>query len=469
MKGNLKRLLSTSLACVMLLALLPAGALAAEETAGAVLLTDTAAPTITGLSVNGVTASADQNGSLIASVTADTALAGKAFSLVTSEAVTFVADNDPATGSLYVTSASANAVTLAFALGDNEDNYSISMTSTDGITWTGSFSSSFALTMGGLGDALSTANATLAAGSMVSTTTQTGSTAYRLYCNQDAVNAQLIVCPANVVMYTVTYNVSYGDDAESTILNWTVPTGAALTEPTLSLLSTQTLSDWYYDTDYTNIVTFGTAVTGNLTLYASVTTTASGTFAQDFANEETTLTIKTDEDWASFISLASQISSTQLVVLDKDIDCGGATYTTLTFAGNFNGKNHIISNATFSAVDGYSGMFKTIGPDQKVCNLVLNNVTAKYASTYSGILAGSISGTEGHNALVQNVQVWGGTASGRSAGGIAGFIFFADVKYCGSYNTTITGVANGGGIGGISYGFITQCYSVSNPTALLSS
>lgn len=429
-------------------------------------LADAVAPTITELSVAGNSATADTNGSLVTSVTADTPLAGKAFSLKTSEAVTFVVEDNPTTGTMYVAAADSTSVTLALALGGSVDGYSISMTTSDGVNWSGSFSSSFDMTMGALATALSTAGATLEAGSMISTSTSTPSDAYVLYCNQDAVNAQLIVCYADIDTYEVDYVVTYDEDATETAYSWTVPTGAALTEPDMDLYDNQTLDGWYYDAALTQAVTFGVPVTADQTLYAAVTTTAAGSFAAAFERGDAVLPISTPEDWESFISLASQVGPDQRVELETNIDCGGATYTSLTFAGDFDGGGNTISNATFTAVDGNAGMFKTIGPDQKVCNLVLSNVTASYAGTYAGVLAGAISGTEGHNALIQNVQVRGGSASGRSAGGLAGYIFFADVKYCSSTGTEISGMANGGGIGGISYGQIYDCYSTCEPTAL---
>lgn len=424
------------------------------------------APTIEELSVAGNSATADTNGSLVTSVAADTPLAGKAFSLKTSEAVTFVAEDNPTTGTMYVAEATPYSVTLALALGGSSDGYSISMTSSDGVNWSGSFSNSFDMTMGALATALSTAGATLEAGSMISTSTSTPSDAYVLYCNQDAVNAQLIVCYEDINTYEVDYVVTYDEDATETAYSWTVPTGAALTEPDMDLYDNQALNGWYYDAAFTQAVTFGEPVTTDLTLYAAVTTTATGSFAAAFGRGDAVLPISNPEDWASFISLASQVNANQRVELNTNIDCDGATYTSLTFAGDFDGGGNTISNATFTAVDGNAGMFKTIGPGQKVCNLILENITANYASDYSGILAGAISGTEGNHALVQNVQVYDGSVSGRSAGGIAGYIFFADVKYCSSTGTEISGMANGGGIGGISYGQIYDCYSTCAPTAL---
>ena len=424
------------------------------------------APTIEELSVAGNSATADTNGSLITSVAADTPLAGKAFSLKTSEAVIFVVEDTPTTGTMYVAEATSNSVTLALALGGSADGYSISMTSSDGVNWSGSFSNSFDMTMGALATALSTAGATLEEGSMKSVATEATSDAYVLYCNQDAVNAQLIVCYDDINTYEVNYVVTYDEDAPETAYSWTVPTGAALTEPDMDLLSTQALNGWYYDTALTEAVTFDVPVTTDLTLYAAVTTTATGSFAAAFERGDAVLPISNPEDWASFISLASQVNANQRVELNTNIDCDGATYTSLTFAGDFDGGGNTISNATFTASGSNAGMFKTIGPGQKVCNLMLYNVNASYASEYSGVLAGAISGTEGNHALVQNVQVYYGSSSGRSAGGLAGYIFFADVKYCSSTGTEISGMVNGGGIGGISYGFITQCFSDTDPYAV---
>ena len=425
-------------------------------------LTGAAAPTITGLSVAGSSASAD-DGNLYVTLPIGTQLAGKSFTLTTSEAVAFQASADGSIGELYVSSVSGSDVTLTVAVGTAVDtDYSITMTSTDGVNWTGSFSSSFDMDAGTLASAVDMAGLTLKAGSMVNTA-NVGNEAVLVLGNQDLETAQFVFCAPGQAVSTVTYMVSGNP------YTWKVPNGALLPEPVFTA-EDQEPEGWYYDEDYTQAVDFSAAVTGNVTLYAKLPSApAEGAFMTALAAQADVLPIYNNTDWEAFVENASLVAAGQRVELMDDIDCGGAAYSALTFAGDFNGNNFIISNASFHAVNGNSGMFAVIGPDQKVCNLVLDNVTAKYAGTYSGVLAGSISGTEGHNALVQNVQVWGGETSGRSAGGLAGYVFFADVQYCSSRDTTITGMANGGGIGGISYGQITQCYSVSNPTALLSS
>ena len=166
-----------------------------------------------------------------------------------------------------------------------------------------------------------------------------------------------------------------------------------------------------------------------------------------------------------------------MVTLDTDINCNNAQYTTMTFAGDFDGGNHIISNARFSADDGYyfnstesdivcSGMFNSLGAGQIIANVTLQNVSAEYASTYSGVLAGLVDGSSSDPAIIQNVQVRNSSASGRTAGGLLGFARNATIQYCSSTGTTITGLANGAGIVGINNADVVDCYSTCSPTAL---
>lgn len=169
----------------------------------------------------------------------------------------------------------------------------------------------------------------------------------------------------------------------------------------------------------------------------------------------------------------------------EDIDCGGATYTTLTFAGNFDGQNKTISNAKFSPAagayaDGFTesitccGLFNSLHTTQKIVNLKLDSIstTGSTLTDYSGALAGVIDGTVVNGepqALIQNVQVTNCSISGRSAAGVVGFCRGATVKFCSSKDSTISGLANGGGIVGLVSGYmgiVTNCYSTTAPTAL---
>lgn len=448
-----RKFLAGFLSLCLALSLLPMSALAVGE--------EDNAPTITNLSIAGVSAVADRN-NLYVPLAVGTDLSGKAFTMTTSEAVSFQAATSGALGEMYVSSvATDGTVTLTLAVGVESDyDYSITMSSDNGVTWTGTFSSNFGMTAGTLADAASSANLTLKAGSMVNAS-NVGNAAVQVLGNRDMNNAYLVFCAPGQTVNTVNYVVN------DTTNVWKLPNGAVLPQPTFT---TEAPEGWYYDEDYSQPVTFGndTTVTGNMTLHAKTTATEPATFLSKLQKGEN-VTITTMDEWNTFVQHSGDVKTGQLITLGLDVNCNNATYSALTFKGNFNGDNHTISNASFNAVDGNSGLFAVIGPGQKVCNLILDNVSAKTASTYAGVLAGQIAGTEGNRALVQNVQVKNSSAVGRSAAGIAGFVFFADVKYCSSRNTTITGAANGGGIAGISYGLISNCYSTCTPTALLSS
>ena len=79
---------------------------------------------------------------------------------------------------------------------------------------------------------------------------------------------------------------------------------------------------------------------------------------------------------------------------------------------------------------------------------------------------GMADGWSGDEVLIQNVQVRNCGVSGRSAGGVIGFARNADVIFCSSRDTRVTGVANGGGVVGLSNTVVQFCYSTSTPTAL---
>ena len=94
------------------------------------------------------------------------------------------------------------------------------------------------------------------------------------------------------------------------------------------------------------------------------------------------------------------------------------------------------------------------------------NIEVEYAGEYAGTLVGMADGYSNDRVYIQNVQVSGGSVSGRSAGGIAGFTRNTDIIYCSSQGTSITGIANGGGIVGINNAKVELCFSTTSPTAL---
>ena len=401
-------------------------------------------------------------GTLVKDYTAQVTLAqGAAFTVTT-----------PQAGDLYVAAVGENQVTLKFnysvgAVNLNDDAFALTLTKGSDGTWSGGFQNASVLTLDMLAGYLAGQDIQLAAGSLGA-----GSPAQSLLVNLDDQNVVMALCAPGAAVYTVTYVV------EDDTITWQLPAGAALEGIVVEPASGGTIAGWYMDSEHDTQLAEDATVTGDVTLYAAVT---GGTTPPDPPEEDTfydlltggeTAVIKTDSDWDIFVQYASEVDPGQLIILEKDIDCDDASYPALTFAGNFDGGNHSISNVTFEPVDHPStgeevaGMFATLGHGQIVANLELRNVTVEYSANYAGALVGMADGWSNDRALVQNVQVRNSSVSGRSAGGVAGFIRNADVVYCSSRDTTITGVANGGGIVGLSNGKVEYSYSTTTPTAL---
>lgn len=414
----------------------------------------------------------ESNGSFLFTAPGGTEVVDYTTTVTLSSDAVFTATT-PGEGDLYVSAVGDNTVTLKFNLtvggvNINTDQFALTLEKQENNVWTGGFSNAGDLTLETLAGYLTNQNIQLAAGALGA-----NSPAQDILVNMDDENVMLVLCAPGVAVYTVDYVVD-----ESTTITWKLPAGAEIPAIAVETSGSQEFKGWYTDSTLNNALASGTTVTGNTTLYAKITggAASSGNFYDDLTHGRTA-TIKDQADWETFVENADKAVAGQLVILGENINCTGATYDFLSFKGNFNGNGKTISNATFRAVDSAyytssendivcSGMFAALGAGQIVANLTLANVTAEYASTYSAVLAGLADGTSANPVLIQNVQVRGGSASGRTAAGVVGFTRNTTVKYCSSIGTTITGLANGGGIVGINNAKVEFCYSTTSPTAL---
>lgn len=414
----------------------------------------------------------ESNGSFLFTAPGGTEVVDYTTTVTLSSDAVFTATT-PGEGDLYVSAVGDNTVTLKFNLtvggvNINTDQFALTLEKQENNVWTGGFSNAGDLTLETLAGYLTNQNIQLAAGALGA-----NSPAQDILVNMDDENVMLVLCAPGVAVYTVDYVVD-----ESTTITWKLPAGAEIPAIAVEPSGSQEFKGWYTDSALNNALASGTTVTGNTTLYAKITggAASSGNFYDDLTHGRTA-TIKDQADWETFVENADKAVAGQLVILGENINCTGATYDSLSFKGNFNGNGKTISNATFRAVDSAyytssendivcSGMFAALGAGQIVANLTLANVTAEYASTYSAVLAGLADGTSANPVLIQNVQVRGGSASGRTAAGVVGFTRNTTVKYCSSIGTTITGLANGGGIVGINNAKVEFCYSTTSPTAL---
>lgn len=456
-----KRIFSVALSLCLALSLLP----------GTALATDGTGPGIADMSISydgGTVEKTVSDGSFIFEAPIDTDIADYTVSVTLSDGAAFTATTpeENNNGELYVAEVSGSEVTLKFnmtvdVVDLDSDQYALTLTSAGSNTWTGGFENAGELSLTTMAGYLASSDIYLPAGAL-----GTGSAAQDILVNKDDSKVVLAVCDPDAAIYTVDYVVD-----NSTTITWKLPAGVVIPPLELVLSGGKTIKDWYLDSDFQQALTSTTTVTGNTTVYADVNAPAEEeTFLGKLQAHED-VTIYTKDEWDTFVEYSDGVIAGQLISLGDDIDCQNTTYDSMTFAGNFDGNGKTISNATFRAVstssgDTCSGMFAKIGPGQVVANLTLQNVTAQYSGTYAGVLAGMVDGAGGGRTLVQNVQVRGSSASGRSAGGVAGFIRNADVRYCSSRDTTITGLANGGGIVGLNNSKVEYCYSTTSPTAL---
>ena len=454
-----KRILSGLLACAVCVGMLPVGAMAAE--------TDSA-PGLAEAAIAGETSTVDASGNLYLTLPSSTNLANATFALKTTEAVDFVTTAEDAAGSgeLYAYDADDGVAQLRFAIdltdmvpggsdvNFNTPDYSIDLTSTDDINWTGTFNQNFNATVSALGQAMNMTGATLRAGIMENGN-DVGNEVRRIRANNDASNTQLVIYDPNAELHTVTYQ--FGDDHYT----WTVPDGAPLYDAELP--SNSGYEGWYDENDQKIDFAANPTVEENMTLHAEEEDPSEepGGFLEDL-EDDGHATLNTVDDWDEFVANANAVEAGQWVELGQDINLGGASYQAIQFEGNFNGNGKTISNATFTANGDNCGMFARIDGTQKIVNLNLNNISANgLLATYAGVLAGQVYGGEGlrDKCLVQNVHVRGGSVSGRTAGALVGFSFVSTIKYCSAEGTSVTGLANAAGISGLTYADIDSCYS----------
>ena len=119
--------------------------------------------------------------------------------------------------------------------------------------------------------------------------------------------------------------------------------------------------------------------------------------------------------------------------------------TSAKFTGNFDGKNHTISNLYINTTQAYSGLFGYVYSDYTTFkNIKLQNVNIN-AGSYAGALAGKFRGGTINNVFIDNVNI---KSSGSAIGGIVGAIDWGTIRKVKVTNASITGSSEIGGIAG---------------------
>ncbi len=467
-----KRFLSALLSLCMVMTVTPVAFAADAETPSAA--------SISIVDENGTPYTSHEDGdALRMDIPNDVVLDIASIGMVTTEAVELGNVSGAGANTVY-----ADGENLKISLSVKGTPYTVTakMNTTDNINWTGEgdvpeIDGVTDLPIGALANELGNTDISVAEGVLVAGERQ--SVAAKVHINQDAEKVYLYLYPASAAVHTVTY--SFGSNSYS----FAVPDGSALVDAQVPVLTGQNFSGWCTDADCENAADMTQAVTADMTLYGKYTAEAGTTSFDDALTKllagdtsglvEGALPISNTADFEAFVARAAEVPAGQLVRLQDNITLTGNTYSAISgFKGDFDGDNCSIIGGTFTSVGDNAGMFATLGAyngrGQRVGNLKLEGVIVNASSAdYAGILVGNASGTETSSdkfVQIQNVQVIGGSVSGRTAGGIAGFIHWTTVQYCTVDGTEVSATVNGGGIAGISYRNIVNCGATVTPTAI---
>lgn len=119
--------------------------------------------------------------------------------------------------------------------------------------------------------------------------------------------------------------------------------------------------------------------------------------------------------------------------------------TSAKFTGNFDGKNHTISNLYINTTQAYSGLFGYVYSDYTTFkNIKLRNVNIN-AGSKTGALVGYFRGGTINNVFIDTVNI---KATNSNVGGITGCINWGTIQKVKVTNASITGRSEIGGIVG---------------------
>lgn len=180
--------------------------------------------------------------------------------------------------------------------------------------------------------------------------------------------------------------------------------------------------------------------------------------------------ITSQSDWSDFVANAGEYKAGELVVLDTDISAGDLY--PISFAGNFDGKNHTIT-ATFRTDVAYCGLFRSLGPGQIVANLTLQGTFPETVQdTYAGGIAPQTQGTADNPVLIQNCHFLDISLRGYVIGGIVGYAAHTHFLYCSTVggeldvSTPLSGGMAGGICGENVSGTIELCFATSDSSGI---
>ena len=175
------------------------------------------------------------------------------------------------------------------------------------------------------------------------------------------------------------------------------------------------------------------------------------------ADGEGGISIFTVEDFLRFAESCSResYSKNRTFLLMADLDLTGASFSSAPyFAGHFQGNHHTISGVTVSSEGSRLGLFRQIGPDGTVENLMVRGtVNPGGTKEYIGGIAGINEGR------ILSCSFSGDVKGIANIGGIAGHNASTGVISASSFSGSLVGEHQAGGIAGLNDGSVLQCQS----------
>ncbi|MBO5556582.1 MAG: hypothetical protein J5927_05305, partial [Oscillospiraceae bacterium] len=175
-----------------------------------------------------------------------------------------------------------------------------------------------------------------------------------------------------------------------------------------------------------------------------------------FADEDVT-EIATGADFVRFAQgcALESFSKGRRFALAADIDLTGLDYEPAAyFVGSLDGQNHTIRGLTITGEGSRLGLFRQIGPEGVIENLLVQGtVTPGGSQEYIGGIAGVNEGT------IRSSGFAGEISGIRAVGGVAGHnTLTGGLRSC-AFNGSVTGEQQTGGVAGFNEGLITNCDS----------
>ena len=186
-----------------------------------------------------------------------------------------------------------------------------------------------------------------------------------------------------------------------------------------------------------------------------------------FAEEGAVTEIATGADFVRFAQNCAResYSKDKRFVLTADIDLTGLGYQAAAyFAGSLDGQNHVIRGLAITAEGSRLGLFRQIGPEGTVENLLVQgSVHPGGSQEYIGGIAGVNEGTirsSGFAGEVSGIRCVGGVAGHNTQSG--------SIRSC-AFSGRLTGEHQAGGIAGLNEGLLTNCdnQGAVNTTAII--